>query len=239
MNIAVMQPYFFPYSGYFSLIESVDRFVFFDSVQFNKKSWMMRNRLLNIAKNEAYYIRPNLKKSEYLSMLPSIQLDNSENWKLKIMEQLKGYKNKAPFYFEVESFIQLLFEKEYEFLVSFNIESTIEICKSLGLSTVFDKFSDLNIEIAEIPGEGDWGRIVAQELGAFSYINAPGGESFIFPESFSEVGMKLGFIQPRIAEYNQKSKCFVPGLSIIDLLMFNGFEGALSLIKNYEVKWVN
>lgn len=234
-----MQPYFFPYSGYFSLIHSVDHFMFFDRVQFNKKSWMMRNRLLNIEKNETYYIRPSLIKSDYLAMLPSVKLDNTEKWKLKILEQMKGYKNKALFYNEVEIFMQFLFKNDYETLVEFNMKSTIEISKLLGLTNTFDKFSDHSFSFEETPGEGDWGRLIAAQVGATKYINSPGGESFIFPKLFNEINIELGFIQPNLNQYDQKTNLFTPGLSILDVLLFNGFELTSELIKDYSIGWKN
>lgn len=239
MKLAVMQPYFFPYSGYFSLIHSVDHFMFFDDVQYIKKSWMSRNRLLNIEKEDPYFIRPALVKPDYKALFTTVKLDNTDNWKLKLLEQLNGYKHKAPFFNEIRTLIERILEKEYEYLTSFNINSTIEICNSLGFTTKFDKYTDYNFWFEEKPGEGDWGRVIAKELNASHYINSPGGESFILPEPFSKIDMKLGFIQPELKSYNQMNNKFIQGLSIIDMLLFNGFEQTASLISKYDVKWKN
>lgn len=239
MKVAVMQPYFFPYSGYFSLIHSVEHFMFFDDVQYLKKSWMSRNRLLNIEKSEPYFIRPSLIKPDYKALFTTVKLDNDDHWKLKLLEQLNGYKNKAPFFYEIRALIEKVLEKDYEFLTSFNIESTIEISKALGFTTKFDKYTDYNFWFEQKPEEGDWGRVIAKELNATHYINAQGGESFIFPEPFSNINIKLGFIQPVLKQYNQGNDAFVAGLSIIDMLLFNGFEQTAELISQYDVKWKN
>ena len=239
MKVAVMQPYFFPYLGYFSLIDSVEHFMFFDDVQYIKKSWMSRNRLLNIEKQEPYYIRPTLIRPEYKDLYTTVRLDNKDNWKVKLLEQLKGYRHKSAFYNEVKILLEFILEKDYEYLTAFNIESTIEISQALGLTTTFDKYTDHNFWFEEKPREGDWGRVIAQELRATHYINSPGGESFIFPEPFSEINMKLGFIQPVLQPYNQGNDTFIPGLSIIDVLLFNGFEKTADMIKDYEIKWTN
>ena len=239
MKVAVMQPYFFPYSGYFSLIHSVEHFMFFDDVQYLKKSWMSRNRLLNIEKAEPYFIRPSLIKPDYKALFTTVKLDNGDYWKLKLLEQLNGYKNKAPFFYEIRALIEKIFEKDYEYLTSFNIESTIEISKALGFTTKFDKYTDYNFWFEQKPEEGDWGRVIAKELNATHYINAQGGESFIFPEPFSNINMKLGFIQPVLKQYKQGNDAFVTGLSIIDMLLFNGFEQTAELISQYDVKWKN
>lgn len=239
MKLAVMQPYFFPYIGYFSLIHSAEHFMFFDDVQYLKKSWMSRNRLLNIEKQEPYYIRPTLIKPDYKALYTTVKLDNSDKWKLKLLEQLNGYKNKAPFFIQMKSFFEEILEKDYEYLTTFNIESTIAISELLGLKTKFDKYTDHNFWFEEKPDEGDWGRVIAKELKATHYVNSPGGESFIFPEKFSQIDMKLGFIQPKLTNYYQGNASFVSGLSIIDVLLFNGIEDTAELISKYDIKWKN
>jgi len=238
-TVAVMQPYFFPYIGYFSLIHSVDHFMFFDDVQYIKKSWMSRNRILNIEKEEPFYIRPTLIKPQYKALLPTVKLDRNEQWKLKILEQLNGYKNKAPYFEEVKDLLLLIFERKHDYLSTFNIESTIEICKALRLHTKFDRYTDYNFWFEEKPNEGDWGRVIAKEMNATHYVNSPGGESFIGVEMFNQCNMKLGFIQPELKSYDQLNKNFISGLSIIDVLMFNGVSTTSGLIKSYSVKWKN
>jgi len=78
----------------------------------------------------------------------------------------------------------------------------------------------------------------AHAIGGTHYINATGGEEFIFKDKFSELDMELGFIQSKLEPYNQNSKEFVIGLSILDVLFCNGKEKTLEMIKNYEIKWV-
>jgi hypothetical protein len=239
MKVAVMQPYFFPYLGYFSLIHSIEHFMFFDDVQYIKKSWMSRNRLLNIEKEQPYFIRPTLIKPDYKALYTSVKLDNSDNWKLKLVEQLNGYKYRAPFFNQTKMLIEQILEENYDYLTTFNINSTIAISKALGLNVKFDKYTDYDFWFKEKPSEGDWGRVIAKEIGASHYINSPGGESFISPEKFSEINIKLGFIQPVLKPYSQNNKTFVPGLSIIDVLLFNGIEETANLISKYEIKWKN
>lgn len=239
MKVAVMQPYFFPYIGYFSLIHSVEHFMFFDDVQYIRKSWMSRNRLLNIEKSEPFFIRPNLVKPDYKALLTTVKLETNEGWKSTLLEQLKGYKNKAPFYHETVLLIEKLLEEKFEYLNQFNIYSITKICEAVGIERKIDKYTDYNFWFEEKPQEGDWGRVIASELKASHYVNSPGGESFIFPEPFTDVNIKLGFIQPNLVPYSQGDAKFTPYLSIIDVLMFNGIHGALPLIKDFNIKWTN
>ena len=94
MTFALMQPYFFPYIGYFSMIHSVDHFMFFDDVQYVKRSWMSRNRLLNLNTGDPFFIRPELRNVTYKDKLLNVQLREDEKWKLKLLDQCKGYKTR-------------------------------------------------------------------------------------------------------------------------------------------------
>ncbi|MDB4054734.1 WbqC family protein [Akkermansiaceae bacterium] len=235
MKFALMQPYFFPYIGYFSLIHSVDHFMFFDDVQFTRKSWMSRNRLLNIEKGEPFYIRPDIVKPQYRELLPDVKLASDEKWENRIIQQIKGYKNKAPYYTETVDLLEGLLFRDHRGLADFNINSTIEISKYLGIKTKFDRYTDHDFWFEHKPDIGDWGRVVAAEVKATEYINSPGGESFISPIEFSKLGIRLGFIEPKIEPYWQGEGEFSPGLSIIDVLLFNGREQTAELVKNYSV----
>lgn len=239
MKFALMQPYFFPYIGYFSLIHSVDHFMFFDDVQYTRKSWMCRNRLLNIQKQEAFFIRPGIQKPPYQALLPDVLLDFEDPWKQRLLEQLKGYKNKAKFYEETRQFLEDILEKEYTSLADFNIQSTFEISAYLGIQPKFDKYSEYDFWFETKPDIGDWGREVAHKVNASEYVNSPGGESFIFPDKFSSLGIKLGFIQTELSEYWQGTSNFNPGLSIIDVLVFNGREKTAEMVINCWIKWIN
>lgn len=239
MKLAVMQPYFLPYLGYFQLIHSVDHFMFFDDVQYTKKSWMGRNRLLNLDTGKPFYIRPGMEKPEYQAQLPTVKLEKDQSWKKVLRAQMKGYKNKVPFYGETIELIEQIFERNHTNLVDFNIESTVQIANWLSLETEFDRYTDHKFWFDEKPGIGEWGLEIAKALKADKYINAPGGESFILSDGFEENNIKLGFLQPYLEPYNQHTSEFVPGLSILDVLLFNGRERTCCFLENYTIKWKN
>lgn len=237
MKVAVMQPYFFPYLGYFSLIHSSEKFVFFDDVQFRKKSWMSRNRLLDISKSTPFYIRPEISHAPYQCNMLDVELNQNERWQSKLLSQIEFYKH-FPNYSEIRELVTDILDNS-KYLADFNINSTIKICEYLGIESEFSRFSDYNFTFSfDELGKGDWGRETAHAIGGTHYINAPGGEEFIFKNKFSDLGMELGFIQPKLEPYNQNSKEFVIGLSILDVLFCNGKEKTLEMIKNYEIKWV-
>ena len=239
MKLAVMQPYFFPYLGYFQLLHSVDKFMFFDHVQFVRKSWMNRNRLLNIYSKKPYFIRPSLKKPEYKTLLSAVEFKGNEKWEETFLSQLKGYKNQAPFYNEILPLIKKILSFETNLLSEFNINSVIQIARWLDMDVEFDSYSNYSWEYEKAPGRGEWGLYIAKKLKATQYINLPGGESFIKPKKFEENEIQLGFIHPQLVQYNQQNETFTPGLSIIDVLFFNGKEGTLQLLNNYKINWKN
>lgn len=239
MKFALMQPYFFPYLGYFSLMSSVDYFMFFDNVQFVKKSWMTRNRLLNLSSGKAFYIRPELQNVVYKSLLPTIELKEDENWKSILLNQLGGYKKRAPYYLETEAFIGQILNTDYKGLADLNIRTTQKIAKYIDVNPKMAKYTDYDFKFDPKPGIGDWGREVAIKVEAKEYINSPGGESFIYPKLFCAHNIRLGFIQPNLKPYKQGMFDFISGLSILDVLLFNGKEKTRELVKDYSVIWKN
>ena len=239
MKLAVMQPYFFPYLGYFQLIHSVDRFIFFDDVQYVKKSWMSRNRLRNFSSNKPFYIRPALEKVNYKDLLIDIKFQEANHWKERLKAQMGGYKNKAPYYRQIIPLINEILSFDTIYLSEFNIKSIIKISDFLDLNVEFEKYSNYHWNFPETPGKGEWGLRIAIKSEVSHYINSPGGENFIFSEDFQNHNIKLGFIQPQLSDYNQNDLGFIPGLSIIDVLFFNGKEGTIKLIEEYRIKWKN
>ena len=93
MKIGIMQPYFFPYLGYISLIKHTDEFLLFDPVQFIRHGWIERNRILKPGAGWQYISVP-LKKHEQTALIQDVQIDNSQNWREKILAQLGHYKKK-------------------------------------------------------------------------------------------------------------------------------------------------
>lgn len=239
MILASHQPYFFPYIGYFSLISSVDLFVFADNRQYTRKGWMSRNRILKPQRKEAQYFHIGLQKPAYKAMLSDCYLTESELWKSKILDQIIHYKRIAPFYDETLALIKNTFSKQYSTLPQFNIESTRIIMKTLNINTSIDIGSSIESKTRKAEEPGLLGLRNCEALGASTYINAQGGESFYPIKPYSEAGVKIGFIQTKISQYNQFNDSFIPRLSIIDVLMFNGIKKTSEMVKEYDIKWMN
>lgn len=230
-----MQPYFFPYIGYFSLIKHTDRFILFDPVQFIRHGWIERNRILK--PNEGWqYIQVPLEKHNRDTLIQDIKINNSTDWGNKILAQLQHYKKKSPYYFATIKVLNEIFAQEYEDIVSFNSYSLKKVCEYIGIETEIDIFSKMNLEIEPANAPDEWALNICKAIdGANEYWNPIGGASFFDREKYSTNGIDLHFQEMEITEYNQKAATFEAGLSIIDVMMFNSPEDINSMLDKYTL----
>ena len=233
MRLAVMQPYFFPYLGYFSLIEYADRFILFDCVQFIRHGWIERNRILK--PNDGWqYISVPLEKYSRSTLIKDIRIKNTTDWQTRILRQIEHYKKKATFYKEVVDLLRYCFKESGNSIVHLNHRCLGAVADYIGIPYHADFFSEMNLEIGEVSHPGEWALRISQSMGASEYINPHGGREIFKPEQFEEVGIKLKFLSSKLPEYSQRRPVFENGLSIIDVLMFNSPEDTRTLIKAYK-----
>ena len=237
MILASHQPYFFPYLGYFSLISAVDKFIFFDTSQFNRKSWMTRNRILKPTMNEFQFINIGTQHTTFQAKLPECKLNPDQKWKNKLISQLGHYKKKADFFDETMLFLQKLLINDEENLIDFNVSSTIAVARLLKIDTQFFQHTKIEHSVEKASEKGFWGMVFCNAFGAENYINAPDGEVLYPKEEYKKAGIKLGFIQHQLNPYSQNNENFLPALSIIDVLMFNGAEKTSEMVHDYKIKW--
>lgn len=236
-----MQPYFFPYIGYFQLIANTDQFIFFDIVQYNKKSWMNRNRILHPSKPDDFqYISVPIAKHNKGSLIKDVDISHDEKWQNKILGQLTVYKKlKAPFYNEVNQIVKEILSKECNTLLDLSIESTRTICDYIGIEFNYEIASRINFDKSSISQPGDWALEISKHRKASEYINPPGGYDIFDENKFIENNIKLSFLKSGLSPYKQSwRKSFIPGLSILDILMFNDVDSCINIIKN-DYKFFN
>lgn len=230
-----MQPYLFPYIGYWQLIANSDEFIFFDVVQYNKKSWMNRNRILYPDTSKDFqYISIPIKKHSQGTLICDVVLNNDEKWQDKILGQLTVYKKlKAPFYDEIIDLIKTIFSKEYESFLSLSIGSTKIICDYLEIDLKYQIASDIDFDRDNIEGPGDWALEISKKLNATDYINPHGGYEIFDEEKYNSNAIDLKFLKSNLTPYKQSwREDFQAGLSIIDLLMFKSKEEVKELLLN-------
>lgn len=234
MKLGIMQPYFFPYIGYFSLIKHTDMWVVFDTPQFIRHGWIERNRVLNF-NNGWIYIKVPLIKHSRGTAIKDIKIRSEVNWKDKIRAQLLPYKNKAPYYNIVIELINEVFQCQSDSIVELNVEGLKIICKYLKIAFDYIVFSKSDIKLTNINEPDDWALEISKKLGATEYYNSPSGIDFFNASKFQENNINIYFLKNKLIEYNQEKKPFEPGLSIIDVLMFNSLEEIDSMLDNVDI----
>lgn len=235
MKLAIMQPYFFPYIGYFSLINYSDKWIVFDDIQFIRHGWIERNRILS-SSGDWIYIKVPLKKHKRGTNILNIEIRNDENWKKKFLDQLTFYKKKAPFYNNVINLVNNIFERNFNNISSFNVYSLVKICRYIGIEFNYQLYSDLEFDVRnEIDHPGQWALLISQQLSANEYVNPINGRNLFIKKEFQDFNIKLKFLENNLKSYSQNNQNFIKGLSIIDVLMFNEPKDVLELINNYKI----
>jgi len=232
--LAAMQPYFFPYLGYFSLIRESDFFIFFDTPQISNRGWMYRNRILS-QNNEFNYIRVTISNRSQHTNIKDVRIFEPTEWQKNFFSQLEVYKKKAPFYPETIEFLHEILNTPYEMLSELNIATTARICNYLSIRLNYNIFSQMDLPVVPVTSSDEWGLNMTKAMGYRRYINAIGGETFFDKRKYENSGIKLEFIHNRLREYNQFSDRFTAGLSIIDAMMFCTPEEIRQLIDDYEI----
>lgn len=234
-KIGIMQPYFFPYIGYFSLIKRTDEFILFDTPQFIRHGWIERNRVLK--QNEGWlYIKVPLKKHGQHTPIKNLLINDSQDWQDKILAQLVTYKKIAPFYDKVDELVREVFASDNKDIVSLNKAALETVCSYLGINNFIKVFSEMNLEVDSPTAADEWALNICKSLGDVEeYWNPPGGEEFFDRAKYEKAGIKLVFQKPKLEMYDQKRKPFELGLSIIDVMMFNSPNAINEMLDNYEL----
>ncbi len=235
MKVGIMQPYFFPYIGYFSLIKYTDEFVFFDTPQYISHGWVNRNRVLGQNKEPVYIIVP-IRKAPRETPIMDIKINSEMNWREKIYGQLTVYKKKAPNYNETIELVHSLLDVDYgDDLSLLNIETTKKVCEYLGLERKFQTFSKMDIAIDEVNEPDEWALNITKAMGYDTYVNPPGGMSFFNREKYENAGIRLEFLEAQLQPYVQRIGHFEPGLSIIDVMMFCKKDEITDMLDEYKI----
>ena len=236
MRLAVMQPYIFPYLGYYQLVNAVDTFVFFDDVNFINKGWINRNNIL--AQNDAYRFTVPLKKASQNKLINEIELNEYPKWSKDFLKMITQNYKKAPCFPFFYDWLEKFFARDFLLVSELAAESVKGIATLLDLPTKFLLSSTLSYNVGNDMNGQDKVLSICRLLEAKTYINPKTAESLGLydSEKFREEGRDLRFIHMHEIEYPQFQKDkFVPYLSILDVLMFNDVEGAKQLLGKYSI----
>lgn len=230
-----MQPYFFPYLGYFSLIKHVDKFIILDEVQFIRHGWIERNRIKKQPEGWQYIAVP-LQKHSQKTLIKDIKIKNEVEWKRKIFAQIDHYK-RAPYYSCVIEILEDIFQYDGESITNLNIVALQKVSEYLNIKTPIELYSDLGLELEEVKAADEWALQICKAVGQVTeYWNPPGGQSFFNKSKYEEAGIKLYFQEMELHPYKQFGTGFEKGLSILDVMMFNDSSTINSFLDRYYLK---
>lgn len=218
MILTSMQPYFLPYIGYFQLMQASDRFVIYDNIQYTKKGWINRNRILQNGQ-PVYISLPLRSDSDYLHIDQRVLADNHQEQAAANLRKIAALYRKAPQFEAVYALMERIYACEHSNLFAFILHSLEVVCAYLHIEPGFVVSSTLPVD-ASLKAET---RVIANchAMGAETYINPIGGVSLYNYDRFRENGIRLRFLKANPIQYEQFGTTFVPSLSILDVMMFN------------------
>lgn len=252
MKLAIMQPYFMPYIGYFQAIKAVDKYILYSNLTFIKHGWMNRNRLQQ-PNGQILNINVPLKHKSSNSMIYDVEVDNTQDWQKKLRRAIFFNYKSAVYFDETYPFLERLLSTNYDLLSDLNVETIKAITSYLDINTIVESDNTRFLEMERLLEvvEDDYSvfpylktrptRMVARVLemcrmeGCNEYVNAIGGQELYHKEEFKLNGIDLHFVQTHEFTYPQLAPGFEPNLSIIDVLMHNGKEGTKKLLNEYTL----
>ena len=232
MKLAIMQPYFLPYISYFQLLNAVDEFIVYDNIEFSKRGWIQRNRIL-VNGADSMFSLPLKKASDYLNIRERQLSVSFVQERIKIMRRIESAYCTSPYFSSVMLVIEKCFNFENSNLFEFIYNSLLVICEYLGITTRVTTSSRLASNHS-LKGQ-DKVISICQALSADHYINAINGRDLYNKKAFAKRGINLSFIKSEPIVYPQFDNEFVPSLSIIDVMMFNAVTTIGKYLEQYDL----
>ncbi|PJJ58985.1 WbqC family protein [Hymenobacter chitinivorans] len=234
MRLAIMQPYLFPYLGYYQLLAAVDRFVIYDDVQFMLQGWINRNYILVNGKPLLFTLPLEATSANKSIRDTTVNPKLFPTWATKFTRTLQQNYSKAPYLAPVLEMVDtVLASASGQSIADVSTESIRQVHRYLGLQSQIVPTST-GYQNTHLSGPTRVLDICRQE-GADHYINPINGRSLYDEAAFAQEGIKLNFLQMEPVPYKQLKGEFVPSLSILDVLMFNAPAAVHELLQAYTL----
>lgn len=233
MKIAIHQPEFMPWLGFFYKMALADTYVVLDHVQFKKRYFDNRNRIVSPRKEVSYAVAPVLSKGRHAQPIMNTELDNTQNWKEVLLKKIKYFYSKARYFDKYyASFYSVLKEKEHHHLIDLNIDIIDFFRSSLGISTPMFFSSRMNVQAYR---GSDLILQICLLNESSVYLCGPSGRDYLKTDDFSKRGINIEWLEYKSPEYSQLGDGFIPNMSTLDLLFNHGGE-SLNILMNVPQK---
>lgn len=228
MTIGIMQPYFMPYIGYWQLLAAVDTYVIYDDVNYIKKGWINRNNIL--VNNDKQMFTISLNGASQNKLINEITIADDFT---KLRKTIHMAYHKAPYYNDVMALLDKIFSYQSSNLADFIANSIELVCQYLDIQTKIIMSSDIEKDNS-LKGQ-DKILEICKLLNADTYYNAIGGQELYDKSVFAKENIKLCFLKSDIPEYSQYKNAFVPGLSILDVMMWNDVDEINTMLDKFDL----
>ena len=225
--VAINQPGYLPWSGFFKRIMASDVFVFLDDVQYLKKDWQNRNKIRT--SHEWIWLSVPIKKNN-LEKLNLVEIDYSENWNKIHKKSIKYNYVKAEFFDNYWPFFDKLFDKKFKYLVELNMEIINFVLEELEINTTTYRSSEFNYS----GKKSDLNLSICKKFNATEYLSGELGIDYLKTDDFKNNNIKVKFADFQHPTYQQCFEPFIPNMAIIDLL-FNHGSKAKKIISNSKI----
>jgi len=224
MIVAVHQPQYLPWLGYFDKIDRADIFVLLDNVQFKKNEWQNRNRI-KTANGWQWLTVPVMYK--YPQLINEVEINNKDKWRHRQRQAIISNYKKASYWSLLEEFFEEIFSSEWQYISQLNIHVVKRLAGLLGITTPIHVAS----ELGEFPEDPD-DRLIAltKHFDADIYLAGGGGKGYMDMEKYTQSGVKVIFQEYKHPVYNQLFGNFKPFMSVVDLI-YNHGEKSLEILK--------
>lgn len=222
MRVAIMQPTFMPWLGYFDMMNSVDLFMFLDNVQFEKKSWQNRNRIKG-SQGELMLTVPVRSAGRFTQLISETEIAFESNFARKHLNSISFSYSRAPKFDEVFPQVREVYRQDLTLLADFNLRIIEVLREMLGVSTPL-------LRTSELSAEGRSTELTVRQLrevGASEFLAAPGSRSYVEMErGFEKYGIRVLFHEYKHPSYPQLGSSFTSHLSALDLVLHTGRDSA-------------
>lgn len=225
-RVAIMQPTYLPWSGYFGLMQSVDVFVLLDSVQFARRSWQQRNQI-KTANGAQWLSVPVLSKGKRDQLICDVELDKSSGFAATHSRSIELSYAKTPHFKEFAVTLMPLLNNSSSLLADMTIALILQLKAQLGIETRVLRASELDAKGTK----ADLLASLCEQIGATSYVSPPGSKDYLDEsDAFEKIGVEVQYYKFKHPEYPQPFGEFLPYMSIIDML-FNCGERSSAMLQ--------
>jgi hypothetical protein len=226
-RVAIMQPTYLPWSGYFGLMQSVDVFVLLDSVQFARRSWQQRNQI-KTANGAQWLSVPVLSKGKRDQLISEVELDKGSGFAATHRRSIQQSYAKTPHFKQYADTLLPLLDNRSPLLADMTIGLIMQLKAQLGIETRVLRASELECSGAK----ADLLASLCMQIGASAYVSPPGSKDYLDEsDAFDAIGVPVQYYEFKHPEYPQPFGEFLPYMSVIDML-FNCGERSSALIQD-------